>query len=178
MGRTYRGLRKEFGTKKSHEHKTRSKWNAKNGTRLRTLAIDLEEFKLMEANGESLHRPPDASLKTNPVLALLSSERPQKTAKPVVVPSMNITQVLKTKSKARPTELWGVEVSVLQGKLDYAARQTSYISKLLQKLQKLKDPSFAKVIARLTNRKKHWDGLTGKLGEHLWERALKESNGE
>lgn len=52
MGKTWSGPdRKKFGKRKTKRHRSRSKWSSKNGgrgtaPRLRTLAIDVAEFRL------------------------------------------------------------------------------------------------------------------------------------
>jgi len=45
MGKTYRGHRKTRGVMKAKQHKQRAKWKSSNGTRLRTLMVDLIDFQ-------------------------------------------------------------------------------------------------------------------------------------
>lgn len=74
MGRTYRGTRKQFGARKTQQHRARSKWKAQNGTRLRTLNVDLVEFMEHSEFGESLHRPHEKLLIVKENVRLRSKE--------------------------------------------------------------------------------------------------------
>lgn len=51
MGRTYRGERKFHGVTKTRHHKQRAKWKQRNGTRLRTLVVDLIDFQQEAGQG-------------------------------------------------------------------------------------------------------------------------------
>jgi len=51
MGRTYRGERKVHGVTKTRHHKQRAKWKQRNGTRLRTLAVDILDFQQEAGQG-------------------------------------------------------------------------------------------------------------------------------
>lgn len=180
MGRTYRGVRKKFGSKKTQEHKTRSKWNAKNGTRLRSLNADIVDFQeVAGVEAEALHRPPSFSeKKISKVLGAIAELRVEKPpVLPSPVPKQNSFQQQRLhnlqKKKVRDF-LNSLSTKVLSAKKAYAAQQVSHLQRSIQTLEKEylpADPSFAPAIKRLTLRKKHWDTQSGVIGPILASRG-------
>ncbi len=177
MGRTYRGLRRKFGSKKTQNHRKRSKWNARNGTRLRTLATDLAEFQeIVGIEAESLHRPPDLSEKKRKsaerITKILISEKTPTAPAPVVVSA----PPLKTpKSLRRDLRVFldSLTTETLRARKAYAAQQVAHLQRLVSQMRQEYlpvDSSFAPAISRFLERKRYWDTQTGLIGPLLVER--------
>jgi hypothetical protein len=171
MGRTFRGLRRKFGSKKTQEHRTRSKWNAQNGTRLRTLATDLAEFQeIVGPEFESLHRPPDLSEKTEKRLSkvidvIIAEKKPRASETPK---SNNEPKQSKNKQFQWLNTL---TTSELQAKKDYAATQVRHLHRVIAALSNL-DSSYAPARNRFVERRRYWDKQTGLIGPILVARGV------
>jgi len=149
MGKTYHGTRKKFAVVKTQKHKDRAKWKGQNGTRLRSLASDLADFKA--AGG-------DAILHTPRPFTAFSPPPPIAVPEPAVQGSGGNSHVhLFTK----------YSLAELESHKDYAARQVSHLTKLLKCLRAT-DPS-APALRHYESQKKKWDRQTGILGSVLFE---------
>jgi len=166
MGKTYRGpTRKEFGSKKARNHKSRSKWTAKNGTRLRSLNADVAEFQAHEASlGVSLHRPPDHPNRGNE-LAETIRQLKASPPKPVVTVSQQ------TPRKIRQFDILGaMDTVTLEARKDHAAKQVAHLTKvmgLLRREFRYDDPAACAALKRYEKQRVLWSKETGTIGPIL-----------
>lgn len=148
MGRTYRGKRKQFGSKKAQEHKSRSKWSSKNSTRLRTLSFDIAEFQEHEDyKGESLHTPFSDNSSVLRTLHAISLSNPQR-----YIGAVSLNELT---------------IEALESRKRYAGRQTSYAHRLLSIAKGQSGKSWERIALRLAQQSKRWSKQAGTVGQ-IW----------
>ena len=145
MGRTYRGERKRHGVTKTKHHKQRAKWKGKNGTRLRTLAVDLLDFQQEAGEGAV------------PIHALSKSSK-----------ESSVRKVDSTRSR-NPlySFLVGLSVESLRIRRDYAKKQMSHVQRTVSVVTNTFGKGYNKA---LSARQAHWSCVINKTGELLQER--------
>lgn len=125
MGNSYRGLRRKFGAEKFKAHNDRSKWTAKNGTRLRSLASDVVNFQ--DAKQELVE---EVASRNNPIAAPLP---PLVNNKPKAV---------------KPSKFSALSVEELQVHKDFVVAQIKHLDYILDYVLPQASNLPIKIIAR------------------------------
>lgn len=155
MGKTYRGKRKQFGSKKAQEHRSRAKWSSENRTRLRTLSFDIAEFQAHEDyRGENLHTPFDVNSTVLRAMHDLKSVSDRR-----YINSVNLTELT---------------IEALELRKRYAGRQTSYTHRLLSIARAQSGKVWDAALLRLERQNKKWSTQAGTVGQ-VWSEKVQET---
>lgn len=184
MGRTYRAARRVLGAKKARNHRVRSAWTAQNGTRLRSLSVDIQDFQLHEdSSGVSLHMAPSkkAQAMAERITQLVKQPQIPETPKPPKAPPKKEEPKLKVVHEMKkPTlrdKFSGLETHLLTSKREYAKLQAEHLANLASILRRefrFGDKVLLDAITRLEAKRRNFITEIGTITAVLLDRSFGE----
>lgn len=187
MGRTYRAARRVLGAKKARNHRVRSAWTAQNGTRLRSLNVDIQDFQLHEdSSGVSLHMASSkkAQAMAERITNLVKQPPIPETPKPPQAPKKEepkekpkLKVVREVKKPTLRDKFRDVETPLLVSKREYAKVQTEHLANLASILRqefRFGDKVLLDTITRLEAKRRNFITEIGTITAVLLDRSFGE----